>query len=269
MLKHKYIWFLSIITILIFFIGHHYNKANLEWSIYPILLWSIFSIYGSFNIRFGYFIRVYYQKKTSEKKIALTFNGGPHPITSDILDLLKKYDAKATFFCVGKEIEKYPLIVKRIYEEGHTIGNHTYSCRKRISLFSVEKVIQEIRITDTIIENIIGKRPVFFRPPYGITNPYFAEAIKFSNKKTIGWSIRSFDGFYLNNYSVFSRVQSRIKPGKTVLFHDTSERTVRVLEQLLNYMSFKNYTSVTVDELLDLEPYYTQIKQQTKKKKNN
>src|SRR5690606_35805009 len=110
---------------------------------------------------------------------AITFDDGPHPeFTPKVLNLLKKYDAKATFFCIGKHIELYPDIFKSIVEAGHTIGNHTYSHANDFGFFSVEKVISELQQTNAIIKQQIGLDARLYRPAFGVTNPRIKKALK-------------------------------------------------------------------------------------------
>lgn len=255
MLKHKYIWFLGVLSGLIILVGHHYNYMPLHWIGYVMLTGFILTVWGAFDIRLGYFTKVYYKAATKEKKIALTFDDGPHPVTNQVLDLLQKYNMKATFFCIGKEIEKYPEIVKRIHEEGHTVGNHTFTHTTKMGFLPSRKIKQEIRITDTVIYHIINERPLLFRPPFGVTNPSIAKSVKRLKKSVIGWNVRSLDTILTKEHTILSRVLPRLKPGAIILFHDTSERTAKTLEQLLLYMSHKKYISVTVNELLKIEAY--------------
>ena len=104
-----------------------------------------------------------------EKAVALTFDDGPDPIhTPRILNILEENNIKATFFLIGSKIETYPELVKRIYEEGHIIGNHTFSTPS-YTLWNSNKIYEDIRKTNDIIYKITGKFPFFFRPPSGVT----------------------------------------------------------------------------------------------------
>src|SRR5690606_36052460 len=122
MFQHKIISLFSIILIIGAIILGYYGC---------ILVMGIiclgFSIWGVFDIRLRYVVPVIYRKKTDIRKIAITLDDGPTDFTPKVLDLLEKYNAKATFFCIGKKIEKYPDICRRIYSEKHQLGNHSYS----------------------------------------------------------------------------------------------------------------------------------------------
>ena len=256
MLKHKYIWTISLLSVFIIIACNYFYDVSLCYLIIVFLFWLGFTSWGSFDIRLNYFIKTYSKgPKSNQKIIALTFDDGPHPITNQVLDLLDKYDFKATFFCIGKNIEMYPEIFKRIHSEGHTIGNHTYSHTSKMGFLQKKKIIQEITICNQFIYNSIGIKPKLYRPPFGVTNPNIAEALKELKMDVIGWNVRSLDTILTNESAILNRVLPKIDSGSIVLFHDNSERTVRVLEQLLHFMKHNKIESVTVNELLNLEPY--------------
>lgn len=201
--------------------------------------------WGIFDIRQGYFIKTIYKlKNPSEKEVLLSFDDGATELTPLFLDVLKKYNVKALFFCIGKQIEKYPEIVQRIVQEGHWIGNHTYSHTPAVCFASTGRMIREIEQTDTILAQM-GIKTEFFRPPYGITNPHIAQAVKKTGKKVVGWNIRSLDTIITDENRLFKRITSRITTGNIILMHDTSYRTLRVLERLLQYLTDKNYKTTT------------------------
>jgi len=211
---------------------------------------------GSSFIGSNYHIKSYCSNPLeTEKKITLTFDDGPHEMTLEVLEVLKKYNAKATFFCIGKNIEAHPEILKKIVEEGHTVGNHSYSHAEFFDFYRKNKVIAEIEKTDVLIESIIGRKTKLFRPPYGVTNPSIRRALAVTKHKTIGWNIRSLDGVKKNEKYIFNRIVKRISPGGIVLLHDTSRQTVNVLEQLLQFLQNNNYSVVPLGELLKIKTY--------------
>lgn len=256
MLKHKIIWAIASLAVILILIGSYFNQIDLGYLLVVFFVWLGLTSWGSFDIRLNYFLKAYSKNASiTEKKIALTFDDGPHPITNKILDLLDEYQYKATFFCIGKNIENYPDILKRIHLSGHVIGNHTYSHSTKMGFLSRKKILQEIRITNALIHKIIGKEPKLFRPPFGVTNPNIAEATTALKLHVIGWNVRSLDTVLTKEHAILNRVLPKLEPGAIVLFHDTSERTLRVLEQLLHFMKHNEYKSITVDELLNLKPY--------------
>ncbi len=216
----------------------------------------LFLLVGSSFIQLNFHVKAYCKNSNEkEKKIALTFDDGPNEITPQILALLKKYNAKATFFCIGKNIEQHPEILKQTFDDGHVIGNHSFSHSNFFDFYRKSRVVQEIRATNKIIEKIIGKKVRFFRPPYGVTNPSIARALNVTQHQVIGWNIRSMDGIIKNKKIIYSRIEKRIAPGSIVLLHDTSLTTVSVLEQLLLFLRANKYEIVGIEELLNLNAY--------------
>ncbi|WP_431243574.1 polysaccharide deacetylase family protein [Flavobacterium sp. P21] len=173
----------------------------------------------------------------------------------EILELLKKYNAKATFFCIGKNIEEHPEILQKVIDEGHLVGNHSYSHSKFFDFYNTKKITKEIQKTDALLEKFTSKKINFFRPPYGVTTPSIAEALDFTDHKVIGWNIRSLDGGTKNVDLILSRIKKRISPGGIVLLHDTAPHSVLVLEQFLQFLQQNNYEVVSVEELLNLNAY--------------
>ncbi len=148
-----------------------------------------------------------------------------------------------------------PEILKKTYEDGHVIGNHSFSHSNFFDFYRKDRVVKELRATNKIIEKIIGKKVCFFRPPYGVTNPSIARALSVTKHKVIGWNIRSMDGIIKNEKIIYNRIAKRISPGAIVLLHDTSLTTVSVLEQLLLFLRANKYEIVGVEELLNLKAY--------------
>lgn len=211
--------------------------------VYIIILLVFLGVFywGIFDIRLGYFVRTICSNNSLKTKyITLSFDDGPTTLTPLFLDLLKKYQAKAIFFCIGKNIENYPEIVLRIKEEGHLIGNHTFSHNPRNCFISTQNFVNEIQKTDNALKQL-GIETHLFRPPYGITNPHIAKAIILTKKKVIGWNIRSLDTIITDEDKLYHRIINRITDKNIILMHDTSEKTLRVLERLLIFLEKNNF----------------------------
>jgi peptidoglycan-N-acetylglucosamine deacetylase len=225
-----------------------------DWSfwyiIFTLVLWISIIVYGSFTIGFNYHITSISKIKTQKKIIAITFDDGPSAYTPTILEVLKNNNAKASFFCVGKNILDKPEIVANIIEDGHIIGNHTFSHSRDFGFKSSKTILQEIEKTNEIILKLTGSLPKYFRPPFGVTNPNVSKAIEKSTLQLIGWNIRSFDTVTESETKIYNRIIRQIKPGSIILLHDTSEKTANVLAQLLTYLNKKKYICVTIDELI-------------------
>ncbi|WP_162495546.1 polysaccharide deacetylase family protein [Confluentibacter flavum] len=192
------------------------------------------------------------KKLIESKKIAITFDDGPHPeLTYTILDILDRYNTKATFFCIGNKVEQHPEILKEIAKRGHCIGNHSYSHSVNISFSSKSKWLEEIHKTDAILKKIIGKAPLYFRPPFGVTTPNLANALKETRHTVIGWNNRSFDTVIKNKNLVLKRIINQISIGDIILFHDTQPNTPYILEHLLLHLKQHKIEAITINDLLN------------------
>ena len=200
--------------------------------------------WGVFDIRLGYFVPTLCRLKNKQKRqVVLTFDDGPTELTPLFLDLLKRYEVKAIFFCIGRQIAQYPQIVQRIKEEGHLIGNHTYSHIPQNCFASTAVMTQEIQRTDALLAQL-GIVTPYFRPPYGVTNPHIASAARRTGKRVIGWDIRSLDTVIKDETWLWIRVLSKLSQGNIILMHDTSPWTLRLLERLLKYLKENDYQVV-------------------------
>lgn len=222
-----------------------------------VLIWFVITAIGSFQIRWNYHLQsLNHNYKTSEKYISITFDDGPNPeFTPKILSLLKKHGAKATFFLIGKNAEKYPEIVHQIIEEGHSMGSHSYSHSKNFGFFSTEKITSELIHANSIFEEITGKKLKMFRPPFGVTNPKIKKALLKTGHKSIGWSKRSLDTTSLSEEKTLKRITANLKKGDIILLHDSGAKSIAVLEQLLLFLQSHELQSVPVDRLLEIEAY--------------
>ena len=225
-----------------------------------ILLLSVyllFIIIVSVNIRINYHLKAYNRIKNYDSNhISITFDDGPNlDYTPKVLNLLKKYNAKATFFCIGKNIKSNPSLIKKIIDDGHTIGNHTYTHSNLIGFFSKKRILKEIDETNKEIYKITNNNMMFFRPPFGVTNPIIAKAIKETGHKVIGWNIRTYDTIIKNPDRIFNRISRKINPGSVILLHDKSDTTIKLLEMILIFLRKNNYESITIDKLFNLNAY--------------
>ncbi|MBI6865633.1 polysaccharide deacetylase family protein [Lysinibacillus fusiformis] len=185
--------------------------------------------------------------KGSKKRVALTFDDGPDAkVTPQILATLQKYDAKATFFMVGRNVPKNATIVKQIYDAGHEIGNHT-SNHKKLTALSISGVRQEVNGTSNAIYAAIGQYPTVFRPPYGATNEQVRSVMTIPS---ILWSIDTLDWKHLNPDKILAYVKASVKDGSIILMHDIHQTTANGLDNVLLYLQKQGYEFVTVSEIL-------------------
>lgn len=256
MITHKNISLFFIFLLLLLFLLNLYNAIHFLWFVLIILIWIGINAFGSSRISSNYHVKAFCSNPLeTEKKIALTFDDGPSIYTLEVLELLKKYNAKATFFCIGKNIETHPEILQKVINEGHLVGNHSYSHSKFFDFYNAEKITEELQKTDALLEKFTSKKINFFRPPYGVTTPSIRRALKVTEHKTIGWNIRSLDGGTKNQELIFNRLIKHISPGGIVLLHDTGEHSVLVLEQFLQFLQQNDYEVVSIEELLKLNAY--------------
>lgn len=217
-----------------------------------ILVGMAFFVYASASIGSGVYIKAICRGRKSNRSIALTFDDGPDPeITPMLLDTLKEYNIKATFFCIGSKVVQYPHIVKRMVDEGHNVGNHTFTHAPFFPILAHAKMVKELEDTALALDNACGYQVKIFRPPFGVTNPLVASAVKRLGYTTVGWSIRSLDTVkWLSLSRVIGRVESRLSPGSIILLHDNRPRCVELVRQLAGLIYQKGYTIKRFDEIL-------------------
>ena len=232
---------------------YHYSPAVYGW----ILLAYVTILFcGSYFIQLGFFFKSVCSGDGGKKEIALSFDDGPDPaFTPVILDLLKAEGVETIFFCIGKKIPDNEGILQRIIAEGHLIGNHSYSHHHLFDLFSPEKMHDDLQEMNAITKALTGLTPKFFRPPYGVTNPNLKKAVEQGNYTSIGWNLRSLDTVIRDENRLLQKVLKRVKPGSILLFHDTSETTVKILRHLIRELRENGYAIVRLDKLIKLEPY--------------
>lgn len=218
-----------------------------------IVLLLAFLFYASYSISSGVYVKAYCSKKTEEKEVALTFDDGPDAIyTPRILDILKEWKVEAAFFCIGSEVEKNPPLVARMQEEGHLIGNHSYSHVNSFPMFRVERMIADIQRSDKAIKVVTGQPVKFFRPPFGITNPRVKKALKSFDYHIIGWNVRSLDTSIEDVDKIVKRIVKRIRSGSVILLHDPLPHSEQILVKTLTYLSENNYTVKRIDKLFNI-----------------
>jgi len=219
-------------------------------------VYALVLFYGCYYVGSNFFIPIICSLKTDKKVIALSFDDGPAAEnTLQILQMLKDSNAKAAFFCIGSRITGNEAILKQAYDEGHIIGNHTFSHHFWFDMFPAKKMLADMHMMDTAMNNVIGKTPKLFRPPYGVTNPNLKKAIIRGNYIPVGWSMRSMDTVIKDEKKLLNKVISKIKPGAVFLFHDTSNTTIAVLPAIIKHIQANGYEIIRLDKMLNLQAY--------------
>lgn len=187
------------------------------------------------------------QEAPTTKRVALTFDDGPDPdVTTRILETLKKYDAKATFFMLGSRVEYYPEIAKMVQESGHELGNHSWT-HPDLTKASGEKVYDEIHRTSKIIEEVTGEKPYSFRPPYGAFNDFVMEQ---ADLPIALWDVDTLDWQHRNSQQLLASVQDSVREDSIILMHDIHPSTADGLDAVMAYLQDNGYTFVTVSDIV-------------------
>ena len=198
---------------------------------------------------------IYNVDKGEDKVCSITFDAAWDDLDTDkLIEILNKYQVKATFFMVGSWVEKYPESVKKFASNGHEIMNHSDS-HPHINQLSEEKVKEEITKCADKIEAATGKRPDLFRGPYGEYNNTVLRAAEAVGNKTIQWDVDSLDWKDLAADDIVARVTKRVKPGSIILFHNGAKNTPEALPQILEKLIADGYRFVPVGELILRENY--------------
>jgi len=201
---------------------------------------------------------IYINGSVHEKIISLTFDDGPDSsVTPRVLNILKSNNVKANFFFVGKQIDLFPNIVHRAYNEGHLILNHSFS-HPYFTNINSQTIKSEIVLTENKIYNIIGKKPSIIRPPYGATDERVLTAITSVKNKAVIWSIDSMDWLRnIDKENIVSNVIDNARPGDIVLMHSGfgQNAVIDVLQIIIDKLKEKAFKIVTLGELLNINPY--------------
>lgn len=205
---------------------------------------------------FQFFGTITARVETDEKIVALTFDDGPTPqFTDEILDVLKQQDIKATFFLIGKDLEKHPEAGRKIVAAGHEIGNHSYS-HQRMILVTPSFVEDEISKTDHQIKIAGYNKLPHFRPPYGkklFTLPSYLSEIE---RQTITWDVEpeSFPGIAANSDAITRYVLDNTRSGSIILLHvmyDPERKSLAAVKPIIEGLKQKGFRFVTVSELIE------------------
>jgi len=247
--------FFSVLLITLITLDLFYR---ISFFVYPLLLFAYSGIlfYGCYFVHSNFFLPVICSGPTVKKQIALSFDDGPAiAYTPEIVGILREERVEAAFFCIGSRIAGNEAIFRQIHEEGHIIGNHSFSHHFWFDMYSSRKMLADLKMMDSAMEKAAGLQPKFFRPPYGVTNPNLRRAIIAGGYTPIGWNIRSLDTVINNEKKLLKRINNSLQPGAIILFHDTSETTLAILPRFLREVKASGYEIVRLDKMLNLQAY--------------
>lgn len=174
----------------------------------------------------------------ARNEVALTIDDGPDPsVTPQVLDMLDRYHAKATFFCIGTKAAQYPDLCREIVQRGHAVENHSQHHRHHFSLLGIAGFTREIMAAQHTLTSISGQRPMFFRAPAGLRNPFLDPVLTRLGLRLASWSVRGFDTRVGDTHKISSKLLSKLRPGAIVLLHDgnaalTKTNTAVILQVL-------------------------------------
>jgi peptidoglycan/xylan/chitin deacetylase (PgdA/CDA1 family) len=204
--------------------------------------------------------KIVFYKPVFVKKVALTFDDGPHPyFTENIVKIISDYNIKATFFLVGTQVKKFPQLVKLLAENDCCkIGNHTYS-HKNLTKLTESEIFNELKTTQEILSSISGEKNVipYFRPPGGHYNNKVLNIADKLGLKIVLWSVFTNDhNERITEKELINRIMSSLSSDKEIiLLHSGSKTTLEFLPKIIEILKEKNYKFVTVDEILKDETY--------------
>lgn len=201
--------------------------------------------------------RILWRVETSERMVALSFDDGPHPrYTPAILDLLARHNIPATFFLIGRNVLKYPLLAQRIATSPNEIGNHTFSHRI-LPFLSDAEVKLEISQTEEALRIHTGLQPRFIRPPMGLFTKRTVDMIEACGYDTVIGDVYPRDPHLPGQHKIYQRVMRRVRPGSIIILHDGGNtkdvdrsQTVRAVEQIITKLLGEGYRFVTISELV-------------------
>ena len=195
-----------------------------------------------------------YHVDTAEKKIALTFDDGPHPRYTDaILKILAENDIKATFFEIGINIKQYPKATSHVIAAGHEIGNHTYS-HTTMKHLSGKELQAEIEQTDQLLRELGYEQVSLFRPPQGICTDVLFDVMGRTGKRAILWNIDTLDWAHRSSDEIVREIEKHVGGGDIILFHDYisgENTTIPAVKKLIPALKARGYQFVTVSELMN------------------
>ncbi len=196
-----------------------------------------------------------YSVKRDDNKASISFDAAwGNEDTQEIIDILARYNVKATFFVVGEWVDKYPESVKALSDAGHEIMNHS-DTHPYLTKLSKDALISEINQCSDKIETVTGVRPDLVRPPYGDYNDTVVDTLKENGYYTIQWSIDSLDWKELSAKEITSRVTSKLQSGSITLFHNAALHTPEALPAILEYAKANQIELVKISELIYRENY--------------
>ena len=191
-----------------------------------------------------------YSVEREEKVCAISFDAAwGNEDTQMLIDILSKYNVKATFFVVGEWVDKYPESVKALADAGHEVMGHSND-HAHFNTLSADQIVEDINTCNDKIEKITGKRPTLFRPPFGEYDDHVITTVRGMGIEPIQWDVDSLDWKDYDAATITQRVTSSVGPGSIVLFHNAALHTPEALPDILEYLLGEGYEIVPISQLI-------------------
>lgn len=191
-----------------------------------------------------------YSVQRDQKVVSLTFDAAwGNEDTQALIDILKKYNVRATFFVVGDWAERYPESVKALHDAGHEVMNHS-DTHAHMTKLSRDQILADVEACNDTVEKVTGVRPTLFRPPYGEYDDKVIAAIRSLGMEPIQWDVDSLDWKELSAEEITRRVTSKVQPGSIILFHNAALHTPEALPGIIEKLIQEGYQIIPVSELI-------------------
>jgi peptidoglycan/xylan/chitin deacetylase (PgdA/CDA1 family) len=212
--------------------------------------------YATYAVRSQLLGETIWRGKADSGAVALTFDDGPSPDTSAVLDVLRERDLKATFFMIGRAVERHPQVARRVAAEGHEVGNHSYS--HPVYLFrSASETARQLERAQAVIESATGVRPRLSRPPCGVRTRAYFRAARRLGLRTVQWDAAGFDWKDIAAREIANRVLKDVRAGSIILLHDGDSacredrrRTVAALPHIVEGLNARGLCVAPLAEVL-------------------
>jgi peptidoglycan/xylan/chitin deacetylase (PgdA/CDA1 family) len=231
-----------------------------RWFVLALLAiaYLVIFVIGVSVLKLNFFVSAVCRGDSTAKRVALTFDDGPDPAaTPSLLEVLRRQQIKAAFFPIGTKTRDYPEMIRKIDQEGHILGNHSFRHVWWTNFLISRGLDREIRLAQEAIEAAIGKVPAYFRPPMGLTNPHLRSALKKQGLLVVGWDVRPFDTT-ASAEKVIRRVLKKIRNGSIIALHDTGRgpaELTRLVDELVTKIKDREYTFGELEELTGVRAY--------------
>jgi peptidoglycan/xylan/chitin deacetylase (PgdA/CDA1 family) len=225
----------------------------------PIAGFVLFALNEIANPRGAFLGKVLW--RGDQRGVGLTFDDGPHPLyTPRVLEILDHFQAKATFFVIGRHLQEHGDLVIAASRAGHLIGNHTYHHSRVMNFFPSEKMREEILSGQSEVEKWAGYKPRFYRQPTGFRNPRIFAILKELQLTMVGWQVRAYDTQQKKPRSIVQRILKKAQPGGVILLHDGSDSaitedrnaTLEALPEILQGLKDRGMEFLTLDKLFGM-----------------